>query len=125
MSPPSPVLRFVVLYHDGIAEPHFDLMFEIEAGGELATWRSPRWPIDQETILTPLQPHRAAYLQFEGELSRHRGRVRRVAAGTYRRAGEETIQFVEPHDLAPIKIEADRSGIWRAVLASSDPALGQ
>ena len=41
-----PPLRYVILWHDGVAEPHFDLMFETLPGSALATWRSPRWPVE-------------------------------------------------------------------------------
>jgi hypothetical protein len=74
-------LRYVILRHEGIAEPHFDLMFETLPGSALATWRSLSWPIEGPTPLHRLKDHRGIYLDFEGELSGHRGRVRRVAAG--------------------------------------------
>ena len=32
-----PPLRYVILWHDGVAEPHFDLMFETLPGSALAT----------------------------------------------------------------------------------------
>lgn len=77
----QPLLRYVILRHDGIAEPHFDLMFETLPGSPLATWRSPCWPLQGPTPLHRLSDHRRVYLDFEGELSGHRGRVTRVAAG--------------------------------------------
>jgi hypothetical protein len=77
-----PPLRYVILWHDGVAEPHFDLMFETLPGSALATWRSPRWPVERPTVVTRLKDHRRAYLDYEGELSERRGRVERVATGT-------------------------------------------
>ena len=77
-----PPLRYVILWHDGVAEPHFDLMFETLRGSALATWRSPRWPVEGPTVVTRLKDHRRAYLVYEGELSDRRGRVERVATGT-------------------------------------------
>ncbi len=74
-------LRYVILHHEGIADPHFDLMFETLPGAALATWRSPCWPIVGPTELHRLKDHRRIYLDFQGELSSHRGRVTRVAAG--------------------------------------------
>jgi len=74
-------LRYAILRHDGIADPHFDLMFETLPGSALATWRSPCWPIEEPTPLHRLKDHRRVYLDFEGELSGHRGQVTRVAAG--------------------------------------------
>ena len=76
-------LRYVVLHHTGVASPHFDLMFETEAGGALTTFRSGRWPIDQPTVLTRIGDHRRAYLDYEGPVAGNRGHVTRIAAGTY------------------------------------------
>jgi hypothetical protein len=77
-------LRYVILRHSGIAEPHFDLMFETAPGSRLATWQSPNWPPGPGDVLTPLGPHRAAYLDYEGPVSGGRGAVARVAAGRCR-----------------------------------------
>lgn len=74
-------LQYVVLRHEGVVEPHFDLMFETAPGSRLATWRSPAWSLGPETPVTPLPDHRADYLTYEGPVSGNRGRVRRVAAG--------------------------------------------
>ena len=79
---PSP-LRFVVLRHDGVPDPHFDLMFERQPGGALRTWRSPVWPLRGRVRLTPLDDHRRAFLDYEGPVSGGRGQVARVAAGTF------------------------------------------
>src|SRR5690348_13471389 len=75
-------LRYVILWHDGVREPHFDLMFETFPGSALSTWRSPGWPIESATAATRLKDHRREYLEYEGDLSERRGRVTRVAAGT-------------------------------------------
>ena len=74
-------LRYVVLRHEGVAEPHYDLMFETAPGSALATWRSAEWPLRLGTPLTHLKDHRPSYLKYEGELSNGRGSVRRVASG--------------------------------------------
>ena len=58
----SHLLHFVVLRHDGVEHPHFDLMFELEPGGKLATWRSPVWPVVRSTPPTRLADHRREYL---------------------------------------------------------------
>jgi hypothetical protein len=81
--PVPPLLRYVVLRHDGIPEPHFDLMFETSPGSLLSTWRSPSWPIEPATPLTPLPAHRRDYLAYEGALTGGRGTVWRVAEGTH------------------------------------------
>lgn len=84
MAETSPALRYVVLRHEGIAEPHFDLMFETSPGSILATWRSTDWPVSRNSKLTPLSNHRAAYLTYEGPLSDNRGQIRRIAHGHHR-----------------------------------------
>ena len=77
-------LRYVVLRHEGVPDPHLDLMFETSPGSMLATWRSQEWPLRTGTPITPLPDHRAAYLTYEGEVSGGRGTVRRVAEGRHR-----------------------------------------
>jgi hypothetical protein len=77
------VLRFVVLRHDGIPSPHFDLMIEVTPGSPLITWRCDRWPIEGATELTFLPDHRNAYLEYEGPVSGDRGYVTRIVTGTY------------------------------------------
>ncbi len=77
-----PSLQYVVLRHEGIADPHFDLMFESAPGSLLSTWRSPAWPITAVTPLVRLDDHRRDFLNYEGALSRNRGYVRRAARGT-------------------------------------------
>ena len=74
-------LLYVILHHEEIPDPHFDLMFETLPGSELATWRSPAWPIESPVVLTRLKDHRRVYLDYEGDLSGSRGRVHRVAHG--------------------------------------------
>ena len=78
-----PELHYVILRHEGIADPHFDLLFETAQGSELAAWRSPDWPVTPATTLTPLPLHRRAYLTYEGPISDNRGHVRRIHSGTH------------------------------------------
>lgn len=74
--------RFVLLEHfwDGV---HWDLM--LEAGEVLRTWA-----IDSPIVAGVDLParaigdHRRLYLEYEGEISGNRGRVRRLDEGTYR-----------------------------------------
>ena len=84
ISPTPPSLRYVVLKHEGIDDPHYDLMFETIQGSPLATWRSKRWPIEDDTPLVKLADHRREYLDYEGALSGDRGHVSRVAKGFYK-----------------------------------------
>ena len=76
-------LRYVILRHEGVPDPHFDLMFEVTEGGALATWRSPSWPPEATARLDKLADHRREYLTYEGPVSNNRGRVSRVESGTY------------------------------------------
>jgi hypothetical protein len=86
-------LRYVVLRHDGIADPHFDLMFESEPGGALETWRSPIWPITSRVKLTPLPPHRRDYLTDEGPVSGGRGSVTQIETGTFARESADVLRL--------------------------------
>jgi hypothetical protein len=103
--------RFVLLYHrcprDYVRPSHWDLM--LESGDMLRTWALAQLPQEwraahtrtsnedcecsplaagNEVEATQLADHRRAFLDFEGDLSGQRGRVMRVAAGTYRVQGE-------------------------------------
>jgi hypothetical protein len=95
---PSPILRFAVLWHHQVAEPHFDLMVETQPGSDLATWRSPVWPISERTAVVRLKDHRRVYLEYDGEISEGRGRVDRVGDGT-----------------CQIEIESDRALVIRFI----------
>jgi hypothetical protein len=79
-------LRYVVLHHTGVPEPHYDLMLETSPESALTTFRIPAWPVNEPAVIVPLGDHRRAYLEFQGPLSGGRGEVRRVAGGTYRTA---------------------------------------
>jgi hypothetical protein len=76
-------MRYVVLHHTGIDEPHYDLMLELAPGASLATWRLPAWPPAPGDQFLPLAAHRRDYLEYEGPVSHNRGHVRRVAGGTF------------------------------------------
>ena len=108
-------LRYVVLRHSNVGEPHFDLMFETLPGSMLVTWRSDRWPIEEPTPLIRLRDHRRLYLEYEGDLSDQRGTVYRVAEGNCKvEIGENsrwTIRLltgVPPQTLSFCLLNADR-----------------
>jgi DNA polymerase ligase (LigD)-like protein len=98
--------RFVLLYHDcppGYERAsHWDLMLEF--GEMLRTWAIPQLPsawhvahqitktlfencpalsVRNHVLAERLSDHRRDYLHLEGELSRNRGTVRRVAEGDF------------------------------------------
>src|SRR5205809_3722995 len=97
-------LRYVVLRHDCVDEPHFDLMFEQQAGSDLITFRFRDWPIWEVTEVTELRPHRRAYLSYEGDVSGGRGSVQRIAEGNCR-------------------VEHAGDGTWRVKLLSDHPTV--
>lgn len=96
-------LRYIILHHSGIAEPHFDLLFETHPGSMLATWRSTEWPIEARTPVTRLRDHRRLYLDYEGDLSDGRGSVQRIAEGT-------------------CQVEVGENAVWTIRLLSGVPA---
>jgi hypothetical protein len=75
-------LRYVVLHHTGIAEPHFDLLFELSEGSMLAAVRCREWPLNDGAQFERIADHRRVYLEYEGEISGGRGNVRRIESGT-------------------------------------------
>jgi hypothetical protein len=83
MSVVSQCGRFVVLRHEDIPDPHFDLMFESTETGRLVSFRSPEWPVLQRVTLAKLADHRAHYLEYEGPISEGRGTVKRLISGFY------------------------------------------
>lgn len=77
----SQLLRFAVLHHTGIDEPHFDLLFESSATSQLVTFRLNQWPLHESQDATKLRDHRRAYLTLQGDISMGRGHVERVDEG--------------------------------------------
>jgi hypothetical protein len=58
----------------------------LETESALDTWSIPPQNINGENFTAPaetLPPHRKAYLNYEGEVSGHRGNVCRIDTGTY------------------------------------------
>ncbi|MCC6463906.1 MAG: hypothetical protein IT463_01045 [Planctomycetes bacterium] len=82
--------RYVILHHTGFGEPHFDLMLEVPGQAGLRTIALACWPLSpgQSCPVRELPAHRAAYLDYEGEVSGGRGRVARVETGTWHAQGE-------------------------------------
>ncbi len=116
--------RFVLLYHD--CPPNYERTshwdFMLESGEVLRTWALERLPrdwqaahartiavhqncpglaTDNSVAAVQLADHRRDYLEIEGPLSRDRGTVVRVAAGT----------FCSEHE---------SPGEWRVTLTSDD-----
>lgn len=84
--------RFVILDHDW-PEPHADLL--LENGATLLAWRLPLpVPLKGTMPATRLPDHRLVYLDYEGPVSRDRGRVRRIDAGEFTWASREEGRLV-------------------------------
>ncbi len=77
----SEQLRYVVLRHEGIANPHFDLMYEWRSDAPLKTLRYRTWPPANPAEFERLPDHRRDFLDYEGAISNNRGLVKRVAQG--------------------------------------------
>jgi hypothetical protein len=106
-------LRYVVLHHTGVDDPHYDLMFETESGSALKTFRLARWPVEGTIAATPLPDHRREYLDYEGAISGGRGNVRRVATGGC---------IVLPIDIGGWRLEmADRESSTTVSIDLSNP----
>lgn len=108
--------RFVVLEHDW-PTLHWD--FLLEMGPILRAWRLLAEPSTAKEI--PAEPnadHRLLYLEFEGPLSGHRGRVRRWDAGTFEWIADEPARIaVDLHGeklVGRFMIRQDDNGRWHA-----------
>jgi len=91
----EPHRRFVVLQHTLAEATHWDLM--LDQGEALATWQLPENPVTLMQTGTPaplpaqrIADHRRAYLDNEGPVSKNRGHVTRLDAGTYELLQQQT-----------------------------------
>jgi hypothetical protein len=117
----TPGLLYAILRHEGIEQPHYDLMFQTSPGSMLATWRAPIWRPREPMILARLPDHRQAYLTYEGELSGGRGHVKRVEQGICQ--VEQTGDFwriqlrpLPVGELLTLQI-SEKDGVWRCEIA--------
>ncbi len=115
--------RFVILRHDvssGLDRTehgHFDWMFEI--GSALRTWATDVVAIDAlQTWVdaAALADHRTAYLDFEGEISGDRGRVSRVALGTFELTENSSDRFDANLSWADVGRDAVENPVQRRLL---------
>jgi len=115
--------RYVVLEHRRGEDVHCDLM--LQRGDKLVTWQLDRleelvsgMAVQAERI----QDHRLAYLEYEGEISGGRGRVKRLACGCIERTewDPREIRAVLSGDLEG-KLFARHlvANAWRLVLSRS------
>ena len=97
-------LRYVILWHHDIDEPHYDMMFESAPGSDLATWRSLVWPIEPQTPVIRLRNHRRVFLDYQGQLTGQRGSVQRIATGEF-------------------QLQIGEDGVWNIKLLSGGPPM--
>ena len=119
LHPPSSLrspLRYAVLWHHDIDQPHYDLMFETSPGSPLSTWRSPLWPITSPTPLQKLRDHRSAFLNYQGQLTGDRGSVTQIAAETCHIEIDEQSRWTIRFDStpAPLRLWLIGDDRWQA-----------
>jgi hypothetical protein len=74
--------KFTISHHTGSKDgDHFDLM--LEHGEGLRTWRLVNTAFQVFQVARQIKDHRKSYLDFEGEVSGDRGRVKIWDTGTY------------------------------------------
>jgi len=74
--------RFTISHHTGSKEgDHYDLM--LEHGDTLKTWRLANTAFLVSQVARQVKDHRKTYLEYEGEISGDRGRVKITDTGTY------------------------------------------
>lgn len=112
---PAESVRYVVLRHDGIPEPHFDFLIESALGRELSTWRTESWPPRDGDVLQRLPDHRHAYLDYEGPLSGDRGQVRRVEAGVCAARLTDGTLHVTFSTGSKLSLVREAPPVWRCV----------
>jgi hypothetical protein len=120
--------RFVVLFHQTPAgyprQAHYDLM--LEDGNVLRTWALDALPAARETVLAErLRDHRAAYLDYEGDVAGDRGSVSRVDLGEYETVEETLGRLViqirgdKLHGTMTLAaVENDQAHRWRVSLSA-------
>jgi hypothetical protein len=118
--------RFVILEHD---HPilHWDFMLECEDA--LLAWRLAQLPAVNATVAATVLPdHRTIYLDYEGEVSGGRGRVRRWDSGEYgwieRSAGNLELQVSGNKVRGRIYLCREACGDWRFTLLSDEDLDG-
>lgn len=118
--------RIVVLHHQGIEQPHFDLMIQPKPGAALLTWRCATWPPGLSAVegpaieLTRLRDHRSQYLDYEGPVSGDRGQVLRTfSAQCQVTVGERQIdvrEFDPPQAFARLELRQESGELWWLVV---------
>ena len=95
----------------------------LEAGAALRTWRLLERPLSGQRVRAELLGnHRLAYLDYEGPVSRNRGRVTRWDAGTFTceldSADRVVVQLSGQRCSGHAVLERDAAGDWIFAIAS-------
>lgn len=107
-------LSYVILEHTVNGGVHYDLMLELPGQEKLRTLQM------QARLLKPgdtcefkeLEPHRRAYLEYEGEISGNRGQVKRIERGTYESLGSSVLLSPDGCACYRVEFEAPRARKW-------------
>jgi hypothetical protein len=123
------MMHIVILRHDGIDSPHYDLMIEPQEGSPLWTWRLPNWPSPPSgQTVRRLPDHRNEYLQYEGPIIDNRGRVTRIFASQCDVIATEhsiTLTAAVPSDSAAapfgtLRLSRQRNDAWTLTVLPCD-----
>lgn len=106
-------LSYVILEHTVNGEKHYDLMLEVPGQERLRTLQlKARLEKPGDACeFTELEPHRRAYLEYEGEVSGNRGTVKRIERGTYEAL--ETAVSLFPEAAATYRLDLAGSRMLR------------
>jgi hypothetical protein len=134
---PMPPLQTVILHHVLPQDSHYDWLLQCPSYAPLPDQRlwtaritlPPQdWPVNRRIALTPLAPHRAVYLTYEGPVSGNRGHVTRIAQGQFTETTwtpERKILHLQWEHVAlrqQVEIhQPNRDEAWLIVLQTSAP----
>jgi len=107
-------LSYVILEHTVNGEKHFDLMLEVPGQEKLRTLQlqARLLKLGATCEFVELEPHRRAYLEYEGEVSGNRGHVKRIERGTYEPLGASTLLSPEGATCYRLEIAGSRARCW-------------
>lgn len=102
-------LSYVILEHTVNGGVHYDLMLEVPGQEKLRTLQlQARLEKPGDTCaFKELEPHRRAYLEYEGEISGNRGQVKRIERGSYELLGSSVL--LSPEDVPFYRVEIGKS----------------
>ncbi len=107
-------LSYVILEHSVNGTKHFDLMLEAPGQENLRTLQLQARLLKSgdACAFKELEPHRRAYLEYEGEVSGNRGHVKRVERGTYEVLGASVLLSPEGRTCYRVELAANRAARW-------------